>query len=367
VVLVFFAGSAACYLVNPMTIAVPPWAMRRFVPMVFPLLFVLSLYGWQAGFRRLCGSRVALARAVFAGLVIATVATFLRFSATLVMPPVRADAAPRVDALAREIPKDALVVIPDADAGLHLQTALEFRCGRDVLLLPLSGEPGRRLEEVMVRFLAREIDAGKRVLLLATPTDLGGPLVRHFRLTFLLEAPLSFERLPFVARDGLPGPLETAELQARLVAVRSLRDGPMPRTIRIGDVRDDVSTLVAGFHGAEIETRAGQPPTPFRWTGPVAEMAFPSTASIALTIDTWRPPEAPPAVIEAEVDGVVVCAIRDDARGRRVLHIPFPRKEGPPAMRLVSLRTSTFSMKDLKQSPDERELGVRVFSAAIEP
>jgi len=188
------------------------------VPMVFPLLFTLSLYGWQAGLCRLCGRRETLGRAVFAGLVGAIAVTFLRSSAGLVMPTVRADAGARMDALARAIPRGALVVIPDADAGLHLQTALEFRCGRDVLLLPLAGEPALRLEEVAARFLAREIDEGKRVfLLLATPTDLGGPVGRRFRSSFLLEAPLSYERLPFVAGDAFPWPPETAALQARVV------------------------------------------------------------------------------------------------------------------------------------------------------
>jgi hypothetical protein len=216
VTLVFFAGPAMCYLANPMVTALQPWAMRRFVPMVFPLLFAVSLYGWQAGLRRLCGRRVTLGRVVFAGLAITIASTFLRSSADLVMPPVRADAAAGVDALARAIPGGALVIVPDASAGLHVQTALEFRGGRDVLLLPLAGEPGRRLEEVMVRFLAREIDAGRRVfLLLTTPMDLG-PLARRFRSSFLLEVPLSFERLPFVARDEFPGDPETGELKARV-------------------------------------------------------------------------------------------------------------------------------------------------------
>jgi hypothetical protein len=368
VILVFFTGSAACYLANPMVIAVQPWAIRRFVPMVFPLLLALSLYGWQAALRRPGGPRAAPGAAVFAGLVIATAGTFLRSSAGLAMPAVRADAAARVDALARAIPPDALVVMPDANADLHVQTALEFRCARDVLLLPLAGEAGPGREEMMARYVARQIDRGRRVfLLLARPTDLPGPLLRHFRPTFLFEAPLSFEMLPFVPGDVLPGFPQVGQLQSRVVELHSLRDTPVPRSIRIGDLREDIGTLVEGFHGAEIEARAGQPPTPFRWTGPLAKMAFPSVASIVLTIDTWRPSPAPPASIEARVDGVLVCAVRDDTRGRRVLRIPFPREEGPPAMRIVSLQTSSFSMKQLNLSEDARELGVRVFSADIEP
>ena len=224
VILCFFLGSAACYLVNPMVIAVQPWAIRRFVPMVFPLFFAASLCGWHTALRRLCGPRAALARYAFASLTLLIAVPLLRSAADLVLPRVRADAAARVDALAGAIPRDALVLIPDASAGLHLQVALEFRSGRDALLLPLTGEPSRRLEEVMLRFLTRELAGGRRVfLLLATPTDLGGQLVRHFRPTLRLEAPLSFERLPFAAGDGFPARPEPAELQA---GVWELHPGP---------------------------------------------------------------------------------------------------------------------------------------------
>ncbi|HXK12695.1 MAG TPA: hypothetical protein VMT70_23875 [Vicinamibacteria bacterium] len=225
--LALFAGPAVCYLVNPMVIAVQPWAVRRFVPTIFPLLFVLALYGWRAALRRLCGPRAVLARALFAALVAATSGTFLRFSGGLAMPATRADASRPVEALAQAIPRGAVVVVPDSDAGFHAQTALEFTGGRDVLLLPFQGEPARRLEDAAARYLAREIGRGRRVfLLVARPGDPGDPIVRRFRTAVALEASLPFEKLPFAVGDRFPGSPKTDE---RRLCVLELHAGPETR------------------------------------------------------------------------------------------------------------------------------------------
>ncbi len=224
VALAFFVGPALCYLIDPMVIAQQPWAMRRFVPVIFPLFFLLSLYGWQAGLRRLFGPRPAVGRAAFAGLAVAIAGTFLGSSAGLIGHPVSVGAAAEVRSLARAIPEDALVLIPDEIAGLHLQLALEYMCGRDVLLLPLGHDPGARFEKVVKGFLARRIDGGKRVFLLLTGTpDVADPLVRHFQLDERFESTLSFEQVPFVRHDVFPGPTVVATLRSRVWELRPIR------------------------------------------------------------------------------------------------------------------------------------------------
>jgi len=221
--LVLFAGPAVCYLVNPMVLAFQPWVMRRFVPIVFPLLFVLCAYGWRAGLVRLCGRRATLARALYAGLVIATAAAFVRVSASLVSTGPGGFASASVDRLARAIPPGALVVVPDADAGTHLQTALAFTAGRDVLLLPLAGEPARRLEPVMGSFLDRQVGRGRRVFLLLPAGAQGcGPLGARFRPLPRLDLDLRYQTLPAVADGRLPPPPQLAVLRVRLVELRPL-------------------------------------------------------------------------------------------------------------------------------------------------
>ncbi len=367
VALAFFVGPALCYLIDPLVIAQQPWAMRRFVPLIFPLLFLLALHGWQAGLRHSCGRRAGLAEAVFAGLAIVTAGTFLRSSAGLARHRAGADASAQVRALAKAIPSDALIVIPDSNASLHTQIALEYMGGREVLLLPLADGPGGRLEEAMIRFLARQIERRRVCLLLARPTDLAGPLVRPFQLRFLFEKAVSFESVEFVAHDAFPEPPATARLQNRVWEVRPPENGQVPRSIRVGDARDDVGILMKGFHGPEIEVRPGQPPTPFRWTGPVATMAFPPVAAVALTMDTSRPATAKAATIEVDVDGVPVDAGPTDRAGWHRLHVPMPGPEGAAAKRMITLRVNAFNMKALGLSDDARELGVRIVSAEIEP
>ena len=221
VALSFFAGPALCYVVDPMVIPLQPWAMRRFLPIVFALLFLLALRGWQAGLRRLCGRLPGLASAILVGLALAVVGTFLRSTARLAGPAEGAGAAAELSALAQAIPKDALILVPDASADLHFQIPLEYAHGRDVLLLPLTEGEGADVEDAARRFLARQIDGGRPVrLLLPRPTDLPGSLLRHFDVEFLFETSLSFESARFVGPDTFPDPPGRLSLRSRVVDVR---------------------------------------------------------------------------------------------------------------------------------------------------
>jgi hypothetical protein len=235
VTLVFFVGPAACYLIDPMVIAQQPWAMRRFVPVIFPLLFLLSLWGWQAGLRRLFRGRPAVVRVALAGLAVAITARFLGSSDALMGQPERVSTAADVRALARELPEGALVLIPDEHAGLHLQLALEYTWGRDVLLLPLQRTPGGRFEEIMNGFLDRRLESGKRVFLVLAPTmDPAGPLARRFQLDERFEGRLSFERIPFERHDAFPPPPAVETLPSRVLEVRPLRGAAEAPPARVG-------------------------------------------------------------------------------------------------------------------------------------
>jgi len=357
-------GPLLCYLVDPMVVPLQPWAMRRFLPLVFPLLFLLALSGWQTGLGRLLGRRYGLA--AFAGLAAMTAVLFARTSAGLTSDGAAADAGAQVSALARAIPRDALVVIPDSDADLHVQVALEYRGGRDVLLLPLADGSEAGVEKAMAGLLARRLAEGRRVcLLLAKPGDLAGPLARHFQVDFLLEQTVSFARVELVPHSAFPPTPETALLRTVVAEVRPPGEGRSPSSILVGDVRQDLGFLEQGFHAPEVEAHPGQPATPFRWTGSVATMAFPPVAAITLILDTSRPPRAAPAGIEVDLDGVPV-PVSTGAAGVHRVRVPFG-ETGLSAKRIVRLRTNAFRMRDLGLSADARELGVRVISVEIEP
>jgi hypothetical protein len=362
----FLAGPALCYVVDPMVLALQPWAMRRFVPMVFPLLVLLAFHGWQVGLRRACGRHAGFATAAFAALALFVVGTFLRSTARLAGPEGGSGAAAPLGALARAIPEDALILVPDASADLHLQLPLEYAHGRDVLLLPLAGQSGAGVEDAMRGFLTRQIAGGRRVcLLLPRPTDLAGPLLHRFDLSFRFETALSFASVRFVGPDTFPEPPGVVSLRSRVLDVQLPR-AAAAASVRVGDPREDAGILVSGFYAPEVEGRPGQSPRPFRWTGPLARLAFAPGTAVVLTLDTSRPAGAAPARVEVDVDGVPAAVSVGEAGWQR-LRISLPPLGGTPGKRILSLRTNAFRMAALGLSPDDRDLGVRVLWAGLEP
>jgi hypothetical protein len=361
------AGPALCYLVDPLVRPLQPWAMRRFLPMIWPLFAVLSLYGWRELARRLPGPAWA-GRAVFGGVALVAAGWLLHPSAGLARHATHPDLGSQVKALARVIPRGALVIIPDSNADLQLQIPLRFVCGRDVLLLPLTGRPDRRTEQVAVGFLARQLERGRRVfLLLSRPADLGGSLARHFRLDHVGEAPLSWERVDFSRDDAFPPPPRSARLRNRVVEVRDPRGPSRAGRITIGREWEDVGVLVGGFHEPQVEARPGRPQVPYRWTGRVATMALPPATAVELVIDTWRPAPAGPAAVEVRVDGVRVGWPPGESGERQVLRLSLPAADDATQKRIVTIASRPFSPRSLGLSSDERELGVRVLSVEIEP
>jgi hypothetical protein len=202
--------------------------------MVFPLLFLLALGGWQAGLRRAAFRLPGLASALLFGLAFAIIGTFLPSTARLMGRAPGAGAAAELRRLAQAIPEDALILVPDASAALHLQVALEYAQGRDVLLVPLAGGAGADVEDAVRRFLARQIAGGRRVcLLLPRPTDLPGSLLRDFDLELLFETTLFFESVRFVTADTFPKPPFGLALHSRVLDVRLPRTHP-ETTVRSG-------------------------------------------------------------------------------------------------------------------------------------
>ncbi len=365
--LAFFGGPALCYVIDPMVLPLQPWAMRRFVPMVFPLLFLLALAGWQAGARRACGRRTDLAGAAFAAFGLVVAGTFLRPTAGLAGKPSGHEAQRQLVALARAFPPGGLIVLPDASADLHLQLPLEYAHGRDVLVLPLGGGTEAGVGDATLRYLARQLAGGRSVwVVLPRTTDLCGLLLRELDVERRFEIEVPFTSARHVAADAFPEPPSLATLSIRVLEVRLPRAPSAPRVVTVGDPREDAGILVSGFHDPEVEVSPGHRPRPLRWTGPLARMAFTTAATVELTIDPSRPAPAGPARVEVEVDGIPTTVALARA-GSPVLRVVLPRLFGPPRKRILSLRAKPFRMAELGLSPDGRDLAVRVVSARIEP
>jgi hypothetical protein len=360
--LALLAGPACCYLLNPMVTATQPWAVRRFVPMVFPLFLLLSLLGWRALTTRLCGDRPRVAFVAQAGLVFGITVTFLLHSARVVLPggavrePLRE--------LGLRIPEHSLVLMSDRDAWLHLQTALQYVLRYDTLLLPLSGGSDPRDDLVVSGYLGRQVAKGRRLMLVLAQDETGaGSLLRRYGLRFRGSGSLAYVRLPFAFGERFPSGIGRGRLRYRVYELQSAARPPAWHEIQIGDVEQDAAVVLEGFYAAERDggEEGGRP---FRWTGPVARLALPPVEEVRLALDTRRPAFAPAAQLDVDVDGVPVAGIHDEHQGRQCLRLRFP-KDPVAVNRIVTLSTNTFEPSALQGAVRERRLGVRVFSVSI--
>jgi hypothetical protein len=351
-----FAGPALCYAVDPMVVPVQPWAVRRLLPIVFPLLFLLAVRGWKEAAERAIGRRAGAATGLLA---LAACAGFLRSSAALAGaagPPSLA----AVHALVASLPPDALVLLPDDSADLHLGPALVYAGGRRALLVPVAPGAAADVEEAAAAWLERQRRQGRRVcLLLARPGELAGWLAARFDLRLIARRTVTFEGVRFVAQGAFPPPPLAVTLDARVLEVAPAK-APVAREVTIGEPADDLPVLVEGFHGPETEARPGQPPRAFRWTAGRAVLALPpGTAAVELAVDTTRPAGAPSPEAEIEVDGARVPVLLP--RGEGLLRLALPAAHGA-ARRRLTIRVNAFRPAALGLSGDGRALGLRVFS-----
>jgi hypothetical protein len=362
--LALLVGPAFCYLVNPMVTRTQPWAVRRFVPMIFPLFLLLSLLGWRALAVWLWRDRPRLAALTQAGIFIGIAATLHAQSARVVLPGVAAPVRETLRALARTIPEHALVLVSDADAGLHLQTAFQYVLRRETLLLPLAAGSEPRKDALVLGYLRRQMARGRRlVLVLAQDDTRAGSLPRAFGLSLRSTALVEYLRMPFTRKDRFPPKVKVGRLWCRVYELQPVARVASWRDIRIGDPDHDAAVVMEGFHAAERED-GEEGERPYRWTGPVARLSLPPVAEAWLLLDTWRPPSAPPGQVEVDVDGVRVEGVRDRRQGRWWLRLRLP-KEPVAANRIVTLRANTFTMNAPGTSSDARQLGVRVFAVSI--
>jgi hypothetical protein len=213
-----FAGPALCYLVDPMVLPVQPWAVRRFLPIVFPLLFLLAVQGWKDAAERTIGRRAGAAAAL---LCLAASVGFLRSTAALAGAAGRCGPSlAAVHALVGALPQDAIVLLPDSSAGLHLGPALAYAGGRRALLVPVVPGTPAAVVEVAATWLERQLRRGRRVcLVLARRGEPAGWLAARFDLRLVARPAVTFEGVRFVADGEFPPPPLPVRLEARVLEV----------------------------------------------------------------------------------------------------------------------------------------------------
>ena len=339
------------YLWNPFEESVHIWAMRRFVPVVLPLLALVVAMGTAA-----CLDRVALIfrgwAAAAAGVLL--VALVARPTLALAGEPIWRSALAQVDELANRFPPGAVVVASPTLAGTHLSTSLAYLHDIDTVLVQHPRPRAPLLEQAIVGWLA----SGRPVFLAFAADD--GLQLPAPSLSLSEPRPASIE-LPMLelTRDRAPRAVHRPRIGMQVWRVTQ-RDAP---AVDIGNPPDDTFFFtLRGFHGPERDTRADGT---FRWTRDEASLAVPAGAEVTLTVASTRPDGAPPAEVSVLVAGSPVLGPRTLTEELEEIVVSVPPGRLPVEL---TIRSSVFNPRALGvQPPDDRNLGIQLYRVDFRP
>ena len=333
------------YLWNPLEPSVHVWAMRRFVPVVLPLLMLVVAMGVAACLDRVASMFRGWAAAAAGVLLVALVA---RPTLVLAGEPIWRGAIEQVDSLASTFPPGAVVVASPALAGTHLSTSLAYLHGIDTVLLQHPEPTAPLVEQAIAGWLA----SGRPVFLAFADGD---PLRLPAPSLSLSEPRSASVELPMleVTRDRAPRGVFRPRIALRIWRM-TRRDVP---AVDIGNPPDDTFLFaMRGFYGPERDARADGT---FRWTGAEASLAVPAGADVTLTLAGARPEGVPPAQVSVLVDGRTGADSRTLTNDLEEIVVSVPPGSRPA---VLTIRSSVFNPRALGlQPPDGRDLGVQLY------
>jgi len=327
--------------------------------MALPLFLTLALLGWQQGLAA-AGARIGKNWSHgYAVLALGVLAFFLSQSAWLWRQPLYADLGVQISRVAERIPADALVILPDEEAGMHLQIALQYNEKRSTVVLPIAGQ-GDATQNLLTRqYLLRQLAAGRPVIaLFQEPSTLLTLLTSNFALEYLFSQPISFSEIPQVAESDFPG--ITTDIKAIYRAFQVRAHGPelAPATINIGHITKDLPFIVRGFHAPEGYAESD---SLFRWTMAEAELRLPAVRKVRVHFHLWRPVQAPPLDLAISINGARVEYRQATENGHEVIDIPVPLELGSGKNEFtLTIACEPLSPLRLGLSRDPRALGIPI-------
>ena len=351
--LVLLAVVGLHYLHDPLETGVQLRSMRRFVPVVLPLLLLAAAVAAVDGVGRAARRwRPWLAAGTAAALVVLVGAP----SAVVARAPLWRGAAAQLAEVARPFPDAAVVLVSPDLAGTHIPTSLAYLHGVEAVLVQDRSPDALLMEEAILRWLAR----GRPVFALL------GPAGFTFYSPALALAEMRAARIDVLTLEQTTGrpPRAAVNHVFRMRVLRVTRRAGGARTSVDVGAPDDLFFNLRGFHAAETDrdrTRGA-----YRWTGPRATLTLPRGDAVTLVVAGARPAGAPPAEIAVWIDGRPVgegLAVPDDPHA---ITLDVPDAARGPAIDLT-IQATAFQPLALGLSADPRRLGVRVYRIDVRP
>jgi hypothetical protein len=366
------AGYVARPLVNP----VHPWAMRRFVPFIIPMLVTGAVWAFQylwnkahPAIERTRLAQIALLAGLSFALAFSTV-PLVQISAPFVSYTETAGLWEQLVALDSLYPENAVLIFDDGAIGRRIPQVMELVLDRGVISLarPLEGERASRLDETMDEVISE----GGRVFFNAIDGNQSWASER-FGLVSAGSLEVTAPRVQYM-RPPPPraSNIGTMRFLVDIFEVVPIAEARLPMTekyvVPIGE--GSFPHLVQGFYGLEYDP-AGQP---FRWTRGEARIVvalpedLPATAEVDVWLDLagWRPESAGEPEVTIHVQGQPVMSTQlVQVFAPQQLHVSVPAEAVNGQQQLeIELASSTWIPTDYGMS-DTRTLGVIYYGATV--
>ena len=235
----------------------------------------------------------------------------------------------QVGRVAARIPGDALVLLPDEQAGMQLQVALNYANARPTLLLPFTLPEGESTEAahrrtIMQAYVQRQVDSGRPVIaLFPHPGVLPGWVAKDFSLKFAFAQPIAFSVPAQVPDLVFPGTIVRMDANYAGFRLDKDREPPVPRQVGVGRPEESLPFIVRGFGGPE-----GNPSKPggtYRFER--RRVSVSAGPQVRVHFHPWRPPQAPPLDLRVAVNGIPgAFENRVEQTGDHVLEILVPQE-----------------------------------------
>ncbi len=330
------------------------WSMRRFVPVVLPLLMLFVSLAVAA----LVG-RVALPRRriVAAGIAAVLVGLVAGPSLAVVRQPLWEGALAQTAALAGRFPADAVVLLSPGLAGTHVSTSLAYLHGLDAVLAPRG--TGSNLRSASMAQAVHFWRANRRpVFFVFTDRDYFSFFAPEFSLAEFDRARID---LLMLEQTRSRAPRAVVRPPIRMRVFRVLRRETARAAVDVGNPLDDVFFDLDGFHAAE---RDGQGDGTFRWSGERAALTIPGGVDVALTVAAGRPAGASPAEISVWMADRTVVERRILTDEPQVIRLGAAAASGPARL---TIESTAFQPSALGISADPRVLGVKLYRVVLDP
>lgn len=349
-------GYLTVFSLNPMVNPVQPWAMRRFVPVVLPVLALLTGHGITS----LPAVRLQLHRVTAVLAILALAVAFLRVDLPFLRFTEYGGSAEQIERLAQRFEPEAVILFDPGAAGQYMSQSLAYVHHRSVFVL----QKPRPDLAILTPFLESWLEQGAPIYLVLS----GGSLDWHpSEWAFVSKGSYNL-RITRIQRtfNRPPDGIETTNhvLDIYQVEPSTVAQNDTPTVTCVLDMEaGEYTYLRGGFHAPET----GSDGLTFRWTDGTAHLSIPHPpdhdATLRVRVAGGRPAEVEPAWLTVAVNNMPVAEKSLPAGfAFQILEIslPFELLDGKGGPATIDLRSNTWVPALTDSTTDLRELGVVV-------